>query len=168
MGVEPGRLDPVMVIGIGNPYRRDDAAGRAVVQGLAGRVPVQVMLREHDGEGTSLMDAWQGAELVIITDAVASGAAPGSIVRFDAHTGPVPATAVRDSTHAVGLPEAVELARALGRLPHRLIVYGIAGAAFDAGEGLSPAVEQAVEDVAVRVLQDIAAAAGEERCTSSR
>ena len=43
------------------------------------------------------------------------------------------------------LPEAVELARELDRLPRRLVVYGIEGESFEAGEGLSPAVETTVD-----------------------
>lgn len=154
-----GAPSRVLVIGVGNPYRRDDAAGRLALRQLRGRFPREVATLEHDGEGTSLMEAWQGADLVILVDAVQSRATPGSVHRFDAGAAPLPATGMRDSTHAVGVPEAVELARALGRLPPRLIVYGITGRTFDAGEGLSPEVARAVNDVADRVLNDILAAA---------
>ena len=50
----------------------------------------------------------------------------------------------RGSTHALGVAEAIELGRALGRLPRRLLVFGIEGGSFDAGAGLSPEVERAV------------------------
>ena len=69
----------------------------------------------------------------------------------------MPAGWFRYSTHAFGAAEAIELARVLGRLPRRLIVVGIEGARFDAGVGLSPEVAAAVEDVARRGLDDIAA-----------
>jgi hydrogenase maturation protease len=55
---------------------------------------------------------------------------------------------MRTSTHALGVPEAIELARALGRLPARLEVYAIEGARFTAGAELSPAVERAVRELA--------------------
>ncbi len=142
----------VLVIGVGNPYRRDDAAGRAAVRRLRERVPASITVEEHDGEGVGLMDAWQGADVVILVDAIASGGAPGTVYRFEAHTAPLPAVFARDSTHAIGVPEAVELARALGRLPARVIVYGIEGRDFTAGEGLSPDVERAVPEIVARVL----------------
>lgn len=151
----------VLVIGVGNPFRRDDAAGRIAVRRLRGR-GVTVEAREHDGEGTSLMESWQGADVVVLIDATSSGGPPGTVHRFDGGAGPLPAVVRRDSTHAVGLPEALELARTLGRLPPRLIVYGIEGRAFDAGEGLSPEVERAVDEVVGRVLGDVAALAGGE------
>jgi len=47
------------------------------------------------------------------------------------------------------------LARALGRLPPRLIVYGVEGKAFEAGVGLSPEVKAAVQEVAERVLGEL-------------
>ncbi|MGA8805322.1 MAG: hypothetical protein WB866_11580, partial [Solirubrobacterales bacterium] len=51
----------------------------------------------------------------------------------------------RSSTHALGVADAVELARELDRLPARLAVYGIEGENFEAGEGLTPAVEATVD-----------------------
>jgi hypothetical protein len=52
--------------------------------------------------------------------------------------------------------EAIELARALGQLPPRLIVYGVEGADFTAGEGLSLDVEKAAQAVVRLVLDDVA------------
>src|SRR3972149_5844328 len=98
--VDADRLDRprVLVIGVGNPYRRDDAAGRETVRRLRDRAPHVIATLEHDGEGTSLMEAWQGADLVIVVDAVSSGAAPGTGRRFDVHSEPPPAAPPRDST----------------------------------------------------------------------
>jgi hydrogenase maturation protease len=38
-----------------------------------------------------------------------------------------------DSSHALGVGEAIALARALERLPSRLVDYGVEGARFGAG-----------------------------------
>src|SRR3989304_6351367 len=102
----------VLVIGVGNPYRRDDAAGRETVRRLRDRAPHIIATLEHDGEGTSLMEAWQGADLVIVVDAVSSGVAPGTVRRFDVRSDPLPAAILRDSTPAAGVPDAAELAPA--------------------------------------------------------
>jgi hydrogenase maturation protease len=48
------------------------------------------------------------------------------------------------------------LARALRRLPPRLIIYGIEGKTFAAGVGLSRAVEEAVAQVVIQVRQEVA------------
>jgi len=59
------------------------------------------------------------------------------------------------STHGLGLAEAIELARALGALPPRCVVYAIEGASFEAGAPLTPAVSDAVADVALRLEAEI-------------
>ena len=60
----------VVVIGVGNDFRRDDGAGPAVVASLRGRVPPGVELVLTDGEPTRLIEAWAGAALAIVVDAV--------------------------------------------------------------------------------------------------
>jgi hydrogenase maturation protease len=149
-----------VVIGVGNVYRGDDGAGLAVVERLRGRVPDGVDVVASEEEPTRLMDAWDGADSVVVVDAVASGSEPGVLHRFDATADAVPARVFRSSTHAFGVGEAIEIARALGTLPGQVLVYGIEGADFDAREGLSPPVEAAVERLAEAVLEEL--------CTSTR
>jgi hydrogenase maturation protease len=136
-----------VVIGVGNDWRRDDAAGLAVARRLRGRLGGAVSVLEHEGEPVALVEVWSDAQEAVIVDAVSSGAAPGTIHRLDARRQRLPATLFRGSTHAFSLAEAIELARALERLPGRLLVYGIEGESFAAGSGLSPTVEQAVAEI---------------------
>ncbi len=110
---------------------------------------------EHTGDGAALMELWKDADSVVVIDAVLSGAAPGTVSRFDAALRPLPASMFRDSTHAFGLAEAVELSRALKQLPRRLIVYGVEAKNFEAGTNLSPAIEFALPTVVERVLQEL-------------
>jgi hydrogenase maturation protease len=144
-----------LIIGLGNEYRRDDAVGLVVARRLRERAPQRVQVLEESGEGAALIESWQGAGTVILIDAVHSGAMPGTIHRLDASVQPIAKKFFRFSTHAFGLAEAVELARALGRLPPRLIVYGVEGKSFEAGEGLSPEVEAAAQAVVERVLGEL-------------
>lgn len=145
------------IIGIGNDYRRDDGAGREVARRLRhSSAPPDGEILEETGEGTSLLETWRGAERVILLDAVRSGAPAGTIHRIEAQTDPLPAFFSRRSTHAFGIAEAIELARALSQLPPSLVLFGIEGECFDAGVGLSPAVEKAVAEVSARVRQEIA------------
>jgi hydrogenase maturation protease len=130
----------VIVIGVGSAWRGDDAAGLAVARRVGG-LP-------HEGDATTLLDAWAWARHAVVIDAARSGAPPGSVRWFDVTTAPLPARAVRSSTHAFGLPDAIELARALGRLPGRLEVCAIEGADFRAGAPLSAAVARAVDRLA--------------------
>jgi hydrogenase maturation protease len=150
----PGR-PRTLIIGLGNEYRRDDAVGLVVARRLREAAPESVRVLEESGEGTGLIESWQDADAVILIDAVHSGAKPGTLHRLDAHAQPIAKKFFRYSTHAFGVAEAVELARALGRLPPRLIVYGVEGKSFEAGVGLSPEVEAAVQAVVGRVLGEV-------------
>jgi hydrogenase maturation protease len=140
------------VIGVGNVYRRDDGVGPAVAKRLRERRD-EVAVCEQ--EPSRLLDAWAGAELALVVDAVASGAEPGTVHRFDASERAVPAGVFRGSTHALGVGEAIELARALGRLPGRVLVYGVEGEEFAAGDGLSPAVAAAVEPLVAELIEEV-------------
>jgi hydrogenase maturation protease len=126
---------------VGNRWRGDDGAGVAVARRVRDAV-------EHDGDASRLVEAWRGHDHAVVVDAAASGAPPGTVRRFEAHAGPLPASLLRSSTHAFGVAEAIELARALGRLPARLEIYAIEGADFSAGAPLSPEVAAAVERLA--------------------
>jgi hydrogenase maturation protease len=145
------------VIGIGNAWGGDDAAGLVVAQRLRGTLPQEVEVLEREGEPSALIDSWQGADALWLVDAISSGAAPGTLHRVNASEEELPAAVFRGSTHHLGLAEAVELARALGRLPGRTVVYGIEGASFDAGDELSPEVEAAVERIAAVVRKEVLA-----------
>lgn len=144
-----------LIIGIGNPSRRDDAVGLVVARALRARNLKHIEIVELSGEGAALLEAWQGAERVVIVDAMQSGAAPGTILRFEAHRQRIPTKFFRYSTHNFGLAEAIELGRALGQLPQELIVYGIEGKDFSLGEGLSPEVVSAISQVLEKILAEL-------------
>lgn len=155
---EGGRADgSVLVIGVGNVHRRDDAVGLVLARRLRTIVDQKAKVQEASGEGAGLLEAWAGAQAVIVLDAVCSGAPPGTVFRFDASVHPIPARFFTYSSHAFSVAEAVELARVLGRLPRALVLHGVEGSDFGAGEGLSPAVEVAMSAVIAAVKQDIVA-----------
>jgi hydrogenase maturation protease len=147
----------LLIIGIGNPFRSDDAAGIALAGLLLERVPTGVQIIEMSGEGAALVDAWRDAPAVILVDAVRSGAPPGTLHRLDLRAQDFPREFFRYSTHAFGVAESVELARALQRLPGCLIFHGIEGKEFASGEGLSPEVERALSPALERILEEVRA-----------
>lgn len=148
------RKSNILVIGIGNAYRNDDAIGLIIARRLKKRALDHVKILEESGEGTALMESWKDADTVILIDAVHSGAMPGTIHRLDPHAQPISAKFFHHSTHAFGVAEAIELARTLDQLPPQLIVYGVEGKSFEAGVELSLEVEEATREVVKRVLRD--------------
>jgi hydrogenase maturation protease len=154
---------PVVVIGVGNEFRRDDGAGPAVVDRLRALVPPGVELVVTDGQPTRLLEAWTGAALAVVVDAVrAEPPRPGATHRFVMDR---PAAGARrtSSSHGFGLDEAIALALALDRMPGRLIVHAIEAADLTQGTGLTPPVAAAVGIVAAAILDDIGSFAGRRR-----
>jgi hydrogenase maturation protease len=138
------------ILGLGNADRSDDAAGLLAARRLA---ELGLDARERAGAPLTLIDEWSNCTDVIIIDAVVSGAAPGTIHVWDLSSSPLPLGRYGSSTHALGLAEAVELARVLDRLPPRLVFYGIEAARFEQGGSPSPEVAAAVEQLALQIAR---------------
>ncbi len=143
----------MLILCCGNPDRGDDGAGPLVAERLRA---LGVEARLCRGEAFSLIDEWQGADDVVVVDAVVTGAPHGAIGEWDARTAPLARQWFRCSTHGMGVAEAVDLARTLGRLPKRLRIFGIEGRSFEAGAPPAPAVAEAARELAERlaVIED--------------
>lgn len=134
--------------------------GLRVAASLRERLPPGVTVMEATGEVVSLASCWEGLERLVIVDAARSGAAPGTVRRFDARR-PLPAHFGSLSSHGLGVASAIEMARALGTLPRQVVVYAIEGERFGLGEGLSPRAAAAVSHLVDRVLGELAAVPAE-------
>jgi hydrogenase maturation protease len=144
-----------VVIGIGNPDRGDDGVGRVLARRLRARAAPGIEVREGDGEATGLMAAWEGAAEVVLVDACRGAGPPGTIHEFEATeiegSGSRPLR--HASTHSFGVAAAIGLARAIGRLPPRLVLYAIEGRSFREGAGLSPEAERAVDELVTLLVR---------------
>jgi len=151
----------VVVIGVGNRFRRDAGVGPAVIDRLRSTGLDNTLLAESDGEAAALIMLWDRQRLAILVDAMqADPAHPGRVHRLV-----VPRPAIERiravHAHAADIGNAVEAARSTGRQPDRLVVFGIETADLGEGTGLSPAVEQAADAVAEEIARKVRAAHGE-------
>ena len=140
----------MLFIGIGNRDRGDDAVGVWVAEELSTLGYDAVVCR---GEATELMDAWEGHNRVIVIDAIRAECDAGTILLLDAHDETFAANSL-PSSHAFGLADAIELARALGTLPGELVVYGVAGICFDTGSPMSDAVFAAAQQLVANLMEE--------------
>jgi len=137
----------MLILGCGSRQRGDDAAGLLVAERLRA---IGVAAEEYSGEVSDLIEAWTGANDVVVIDAVVSGAPAGTVHVWDGQRLPTFATSA-ESTHGLGVAQAIKLAHSLGRLPQRLRVYGIEGQRFEIGTGISPEVQRGVEEVVQQI-----------------
>jgi hydrogenase maturation protease len=151
-----------LVVGLGSVDRGDDAAGPIVAglvaDELAAHGPDDIEVVEHE-DPTALVELMSRFDAVVVVDAVRSGAPPGtvSVRTVDPHGPALPARAQPGpaGTHGLGLASAIELARALDRLPQELTIVGIDSVGFGHGQPLSEPVLQAVPDAVGVVLAQL-------------
>lgn len=139
------------VLGFGDPARSDDGAGPLVVRLLQDLgIEAAVVKREP----LELLEVWRPEDDVVVIDAVLTGAPCGTILTWNVASVTLPGAASA-STHSLGLAEAIELARVLGRLPRRLKIFGIEGRQFAMGAKMSPAVKRAAETLAQQIAAKV-------------
>lgn len=144
------------VIGIGNEYRQDDALGLLIAREIQQKNLPGLEVHESSGDVAQLMELWHEAHWVLAIDALSSGGTPGTVHRFEAQSKALPTESFCHSTHSLSLPEAIEMARALGELPQKLVVLGIEGEHFGSGQGLSPALQEKRQEFLQAALEEIA------------
>ncbi len=144
----------ILVIGIGNEFRGDDAIGLLTARLLKEKLSSQITILEESGEGTRLMEVWKGFEKIIIIDAVRSGDQPGKIHQLDASEQKIPSDLFYYSTHAFGVAEAIETARALKRLPSEIHIYGIEGSNFAMGSEISEIVKENIAKLQQIIIEN--------------
>ena len=142
----------VQVIGVGNALRGDDAAGLEVVARVGDEPGLERIV--HEGEPIELLDRWTAADAAVLVDTVRSGASAGTIHRLDVSADALPSALAPATGHTIDLGAVIELARTLGRLPARVVVFGIEGVRFDSGSVLSPEVAAAIDSLADTVLRE--------------
>lgn len=145
----------ILIIGIGSPVG-DDRVGLIAAERLreAPAVCARAVVETADRPGVRLIDLWSRSDDVILVDAVQTGAVPGSVLRVTDEG--IASTRTPWSSHGFGLAEAVALARALDRLPARLVLFGVEIAASPKGVALSPEISAALPRLILQVQTEVA------------
>jgi len=169
---------PCLILGVGNILLGDEGVGVHVVRAIEARVeagdlalPEGVEVSDGGTMGLDLMDLLEGRRKVVVIDALdpSGGAAPGAVLRFTAEDlarlrqgeaplrrGEARRQAANLSLHQVGLFEAIEMARILGRAPQKVVIFGIVPKDMSPGLELSAEVAAVVPEVIRRVMAEIA------------
>jgi len=141
------------IIGCGNPNRRDDGAGPAVIRRLRERRAETtypgVQLLDAGTDGLAVMFAARGCRCLVIVDACRSGAEPGALFE-------VPGSELEEAsraaliTHDFRWDNALYAGRRIYReeFPIDVTVYLVEAESLDLDIGLSPKVAATAERVA--------------------
>lgn len=145
----------VLVVGIGNADRADDGIGAIVARGLAGRLPADVTVLVRSGDALSLIEDWAGFDALVLVDAASPAIARGRLHRIDLAMDELQRGRASASSHALGVADAIALARTLGLAPRDMVIYAVEGACFERGASMAMEVAAVVEEVIERVLIEV-------------
>jgi hydrogenase maturation protease len=151
VGVAEAAEGRLLVLGWGNPGRRDDGLGPAIVEEVAGMGIAGVTAESDYQLSIEAAADLAEAERAVFVDAALEGPEPFQVRPLS------PSATICFSTHAFG-PEAVLAVceQAYRRRPEALLV-GVRGYEFDVAEGLSPGAQansRAALEFIRRLIQD--------------
>ena len=144
-----------LILGVGNPFRRDDGIGPAVIARLQTENSLDsIDLLDGGTDGFALMDYMHGYEKVLIVDAVNMNAPPGDIRMFSPQEAILSITSDALSTHGFGVAEVIALMEKMD-MQVKMQILGIQAKDVTFGEGLSPEVEARIDDVIELVKKEV-------------
>ena len=141
----PAEPDRVLVLGLGNSLMTDDGIGPCAVAALAPRAGVRLM----DGGtcGLSLLPEIEGCAALIVIDAFADGAAPGTVSVHEGAAMDAALRGVKSTAHEVALADLMDAAHVTVGRPARRALIGVAPARVAVGLEPTPAVAAALPAV---------------------
>lgn len=148
----------VAVYGIGNVLAHDDAVGPSVVRMLdaAWQLPDGVVVEDLGTPAIELPTHLSGFERIILVDAVAAPAAPGTIRIYGKEEILACSPGLRISPHDPALRETLLMLDLTGEGPREITLVGVVAELTDMGIGLSEAVTRALPAATEAVIAELA------------
>lgn len=151
-----GKLQKVVILGVGNILLSDEGVGVHVANELCKRdLPRNVSVVEGGTDGFRLLNVITEAERLIVVDAVKGGGEPGSLYRFDIGDVKACPSGFKTSVHQIGILEVIDLSGLIGHTPHTTVV-GIEPKSLEMGMELSPEIRAKVPRIIEIVLEEAA------------
>jgi|SRR5579885_2774618 hydrogenase maturation protease len=139
---------PILVLGLGNTLLGDDGFGPTLLEKLAERYPYAGGFIEFlDGgtQGLNLLGRLAGRQALIVLDALATGAKPGTVSVLEGSEVVRFATSRSTTAHEGNAGELLATAAFLGDLPEQCFVVGVQPAELETGIGLSRDVQGSLQ-----------------------
>lgn len=106
--------------------------------------------------GLDLLTQFEGVERLLLIDAVDSGAAPGTLVRFAGEEIPL-AMENKLSPHQLGLKDLLSVAALLGEAPGETVLWGVQPESIEMSLQLSNPVQGKLEALVEEALRELLA-----------
>jgi hydrogenase maturation protease len=154
------RAGRTLIVGLGSPILRDDAAGLHVARALAERLPSdRFSVVEAGTSGLRLLLLLEGWERAAIVDAMSepldahADLRPGRLNRLSLDE--LRSTLTLNTSHEASLADTLALGRMMGMtLPQEIAIFGIeVEDPFTFSEQMSPGVAERVDSIAQEIAE---------------
>ncbi|HEY1809573.1 MAG TPA: HyaD/HybD family hydrogenase maturation endopeptidase [Acidobacteriaceae bacterium] len=145
----------IVVLGLGNLMRTDDAVGMLAVEQLRAdvRLPASVSLVDGGTLGLDLLYPLEGATHLLALDAVDTGAAPGTLLRFEEEQ--IAELPISKSVHLLGFSDLIGAMHLTGSTPAEIVVLGVQPEATGWGTQLTSRVEGALPELIASAIAQV-------------
>lgn len=146
-----------VVVGLGNPYMRDDGIGIQAARSLRGKnLGDRVFIYETQGMELSLLWQFKGARKIVVLDALKSGQRPGTVTRHTVVPDENQASRL-PNLHALQLYDLFDLATGAELLPCPVVIIGVEPEDCSPGEGLTGRLADALPMVVKAAIKELGA-----------
>lgn len=145
-----------VVLGVGNLLLSDEGVGVHFVQRFEKiyHIPEEIQVLDGGTLGMDLLYYLEGAENLLIIDAVQADRAPGALIRLADDK--VPAfLSMKVSPHQVGVPDMLAAARLRGTLPKHIVLWGVQPASLEVSMELSDVVAPLVDVLIEKAIEEL-------------
>jgi hydrogenase maturation protease len=134
----------IVVLGLGNLIRSDDAVGLFALRHLEEdpRLPLHVSLVEGGTKGLELVPYICDASCLLVLDAVDVGAAPGTVLRIAGED--LRSLPGSGNVHGLALADILNALRMMGHQPPKIVLLGIQPLITELGTVLSTPLREAL------------------------
>jgi len=145
----------ITVLGIGNILLKDEGVGVKVIEHLKEyNLPKEVELIDGGTATASLFPIFAETDYLIVIDAVKGKMSPGTIYRIGLND-LMPPKRASISLHDLGLLEALDMAKKIGKSPKSVVIFGIEPKEINWGMELSPEINRKLPQIARLVVKEI-------------
>ena len=147
-------MQPTLILGIGNILLRDEGVGVRIIEAMGKLdLPEGVEILDGGTAGADLVDVIADRRKLIVVDAVAAEAAPGTVFRLRPED-LLPQGEALISLHQLGLVQSLAMAKQLGCQPREVVIFGVQPGEITPGLELTVRVAAAVPKVIEAVLAE--------------
>ncbi|MES9857984.1 MAG: HyaD/HybD family hydrogenase maturation endopeptidase [Sedimenticola sp.] len=146
----------ILVLGMGNILMQDEGIGVRAVEAFECRyhLPDEIEVMDGGTTGTELLEPMRGIKHLIVTDAVNTGDAHGTLVRIVDQD--VPAFfQTKLSNHQLGLSDLLALLTLTHDAPEHVTIIGMVPHFLENKLGLSPEAEAGIDPMVAMLVAEL-------------